>query len=141
MVRAETLRGRIECTRARLGGGHDRHPAARPAAQAPDREEDGADQRAARVAEQVRLGVPQALDEVAAEDAELVLDPLDVLVEAADGHPERERDDEDAADPRDLALVDRLSRVRDDPEPHEHDVQDRGIGNRRKAMEEAFALS
>ena len=58
-----------------------------------------------------------------AEDAELVLDPLDVLVEATHRHPERERDDEDAGDPRGSALVDRLTRVRDDSEPYEHDVQ------------------
>ena len=111
----EPLPGRLERARARLGRRHDRHAAARPSAQGPDGEEGRADERPARVAEQVGLRVPEALDEVAAEDAELVLEPLDALVAGADRHPDRERDDEDAADPRDPALADRLTRVRARP--------------------------
>jgi hypothetical protein len=51
---------------------------------APEGEEDRGRERAAGVAKQVGLCVPETLDEVPAEDVQLVLDPLDVLVAGAD---------------------------------------------------------
>src|SRR6266550_1761594 len=96
--------------------------------------------RLSRVTEQVGLGVPQTLHEVRAEDAELVLDPLDVLVAGANRHPDGERDDEDAADPRDPALADRLTRVGHDLEPHEGDVQNRHVAHRGKTVHDLVVV-
>jgi hypothetical protein len=88
---------------------------ARPAAQGPNGDERGTGEGSGGVAEQIGLRVPEPLDEVPAEDVELVLEPLDVLVEATYRHANGERDDEDARDPRDPALPNRDARIGHDP--------------------------
>jgi hypothetical protein len=72
---------------------------------------------------------------VAAEDVELVLEPFDAFVPGADCHAERECDDEDAGDSRAPSLLDRGGGVGHDAEPHERDVENGRVGDRREAMD------
>ena len=58
----------------------------------------------------------------------------------ADRDAERERDDEDAADPRDSVFADRSTRVGDDTETHEDDVKDRDVADRREAVDDLVVV-